>query len=577
MKKSKKLVTLVLAISMICMMIPQAFAASGRVSWSISKSKTATNLDKDYKSEVTLSLPAADYKKDLDVVFVLDGSTSTDEDSLAEQTAELLDGLAAYENLNVKAGLVIFGGTTVLLNEENEAINNLMELTDETAALLKGEIVNTAYDGMAGRSGSNLQGGVDAARALLEADTAVAAEDKYIIILSDGAARMWCENGEAVSQAYYANLDAPNVVFWNSNSDFLDVRWKDDNEPTRSFSDVWSAAAEGKDIGSYGMLKSVYDTGKATGVYPEGSVASYDTVKNDPDYFTTYEAATYYAAVSITEATEEANVILVSYPYHSEKNYGMYIESFKAWLAENGVTRYDSADSSAEQIFANVKKDLVQLVDAGSYVEDYMGYVDGEDGYDFDFVNDAAALSMKVGEKELQAEKIAENQYGFGKNDQGYDFVVKYEAGNGKDTEHFVWEINVPVTKENTVQLTYTVELKNPQTEPGTYGKYDADGSKQYEGLLTNNSAVLYPKDSTGEMGDPEEFGKPTVDYTVEKPVSSEEETSSETSEETLSTPDDELPPTGGKAMIPVFAGLMIVSLIAVCVVVMKKRETNAE
>ena len=63
---------------------------------------------------------------------------------------------------------------------------------------------------------------------------------------------------------------------------------------------------------------------------------------------------------------------------------------------------------------------------------------------------------------------------------------------------------------------TYTVALRNPKTEAGTYGQYDADGSEGYDGLYTNNSATLYPVNSAGEAGAAEAFGKPTVSYTVQ-------------------------------------------------------------
>ena len=44
----------------------------------VSRSKTATVLDKDYRSTVTLSLPSAEEKLASDVVFVLDKSTSAE-------------------------------------------------------------------------------------------------------------------------------------------------------------------------------------------------------------------------------------------------------------------------------------------------------------------------------------------------------------------------------------------------------------------------------------------------------------------------------------------------------------------
>lgn len=42
------------------------------------------------------------------------------------------------------------------------------------------------------------------------------------------------------------------------------------------------------------------------------------------------------------------------------------------------------------------------------------------------------------------------------------------------------------------------------------------DGSQHYEGLYTNQEAVLYPVDSRGNEYRSEEFPKPTVSYVVE-------------------------------------------------------------
>ena len=114
--------------------------------------------------------------------------------------------------------------------------------------------------------------------------------------------------------------------------------------------------------------------------------------------------------------------------------------------------------------------------------------------------------------------------YGFGFNDaanadeSAYYFVLKYYAKgqDGASDECFVWEINVPVSNFAPVQLTYTVKLTNPQTAEGTYGQYDADGSKNYDGLYTNNSATLYPVDSNSRPGQPENFRRPTVSYTIQ-------------------------------------------------------------
>ena len=223
-----------------------------------------------------------------------------------------------------------------------------------------------------------------------------------------------------------------------------------------------------------------------------------------------------------------------------------------------------------------MKDQLIQVVDAGSYVEDYMGYVEGD--YDFDFVNDPAAMSLSVGGHVYTAQKIEDNRYGFKETGSGYAFDLTYEKGNGTTEEYFILKINEAVTKDNPVKLSYTVELEkvkvgenhygfgslkdggyrfeliytpesgsaqdfftwkinepvrvtypvqltysvkltNPQTDSGTYGQYDADGSEGCKNLYTNNKAVLTPVDSMGNVQDPQYFPKPTVSYTVDKPV----------------------------------------------------------
>ncbi len=475
----------------------------------VSKSKEATNLDENYVSNVTLSLPAADYKGDLDVVFVLDGSTSADQADLAGDAASLLEALADYKNLNVKAGLVIFGGSEPILYSlslESLAAPGHLDKLDT-------EIRNKDWDVAAGRSGSNLQAGVKSAQGMLDADTSVSSSDKYLIILSDGGARMWVnDDGGALFQTY-----APNgSIFWNSNEDFRQRYMMPGTKELRSFGAVWSAGATDPDFAKYAMTEAQSKADKAV-----DGAAKWDTVLNDDDYYTALEVSTYYAATTIVDASTTSNVIWIDYPYH-EDEYEEYTDSFKSWLADNHyVTRYDSQDATSEDIediFSEVKDQLIYLLDAGSTVDDYMGYVEGD--YNFDFVNDADSLVLTVGGEQKATAKLGENSYGFGEcSDAGvYEYeLTYYPASDGE--EHFQLTINVPVAKDKPVKLSYKVKLSNPKTVAGTYGAYDQfgennDGSANF-GLYTNNSAVLYPVDSTGKDGDPQEFNKPTVSYTV--------------------------------------------------------------
>lgn len=173
-----------------------------------------------------------------------------------------------------------------------------------------------------------------------------------------------------------------------------------------------------------------------------------------------------------------------------------------AAVNELGSALVDALNNGKTVDFGTIQNDILYAVDKGSYVVDYIGYVAGS--YDFDFVNDVSAMSLKVGEATYPAVRLADNRYGFKPVGDGtYAFTLEYERGNGLNEEHFTWTIGEAVSNFAPVQLTYTVKLVTPPTEPGDYK------------LDTNQIATLHPVNSDGTPGDPEDFEKPTVDYTV--------------------------------------------------------------
>ena len=570
MKKFKStLMLLVLSLAMVLNVAPMSvFAASAdRTNGDISKSKEATNLDSNYESRVTLSLPAGDYAGSLDAVFVLDGSTSTDAQDLASCASNLMKALAEYQNLNVKVGLVIFGGSTPILYTSD----NLLDFSDESNVnQLVQEITDKSYDGKSGRSGSNLQAGVKEAQKMLKADSSVDDSDKYLLLLTDGGARMWVnDSGKSMSQTYYQN-NGKNVS-WGSNQDYASRYIEKNPQPEiRKFSEVWEAGNSNPDFAKYAMTEA--DAKKAEA--DEKAVgADWETVcDTDSSYYPSMEVATYYAATSIIEASKKSNVIWVDYPYHSGQ-YKEYTDSFKSWLASNNyITRYDSTQSDAETIFSDVKDQLTYLLDAGSTVVDYMGYVKGD--YNLDFINKSDTLTLTVGGEKKAVTQLGENSYGFGdKLDSGkYEYELTYSPADDGE-EHFQWDINVPVTKDAPVQLSYTVRLVNPKTIAGTYGVYDKygennDGSASYD-LYTNNKATLNPVDSNGKKGVSEDFKKPTVSYVVEA-TPTEDEDVTPTDEEESSVPD-----TGDSFPLEGLLLLMAVSVAGLGTVQYLRRRTH--
>ena len=459
--------------------------------WDTSKSKKATNLDSNYESKVTLSLPSAEEKLDSDIVFVLDKSTSVQLKNQALEMLNALKGQADKTGAKIKVGVVIFN-----------KIANVTEWKD----------LETQYDDIKAaieqdiQEGTNIHAGLLAAKKMLDEDTDVAANRKYMILVSDGVTYQFCHNSDyekAWTRSFNGELHADKV---NQRGTLTELNIQYDNAetgiPQNSISawmtDIQNRMNNGKDC------EETYD-------YEYTGNAPTDTSQLLPakEYVSNVEKALYLTKNTYEELSTSYNC------------YAILARETRPW----GTDFMNLLAGGSTLNFESVQNNILYLVAAGSKVEDYMGYTSD---YNFNFINDASKLTITVGrgdaQKKLDAVKIDDNHYGFGpvtvemdSSDKvtTYRYNLEYIPGNMTDTEHFVWRINVPVENLAPVALTYSVKLVNPKSASGTYGQYDADGSKKYSGLYTNNSATLYPKDSNKNWGIPENFLKPTVSYTV--------------------------------------------------------------
>lgn len=481
--------------------------------WETSKSKTATNLDENYESEVTLSLPADSYKPSVDVVMVIDVSSSMKEVDIAEAKAAartMCDELAAKENVDTNIGIVTFDKTSQNLT------NGLVSIDEAKSAI----------DQIAASSDTNMMAGLMAGKAMLDAGSGT---DKYMVLMSDGIPIYWMENGEPVSKTLirYAQdgtteisrAPAGTEPEGSATTDFASMMTMDE---------ILSAIDWDTDSNEW---KQISDTGEDI---------------NPACKYTNIQKATYKTAqYLIDEIFGQYKLKMVAFGTDKYENNVVYQygENFCDWIGkQDGVSYYKIAKpgyggetGQLEDAFKDIADEMIYVVDAGSKVIDVIGADTDSAGndYDFAFVNNLENLKLTVGGKELAKTDLTEDlgftdpnetaRYGFGESRPeqmgGYPFVLHYyEKGeDGQSDECFVWDINVPVEIDNTVQLTYTVKLTNPQSEEGIYGQYDADGSEDYDGLYTNNRATLYPVDSNGDEGVPENFAKPTVSYTVGK------------------------------------------------------------
>ena len=478
----KKLLAILLALIMMLTTV-SAMAAAAPEKWDISKSKTATNLDANYESKVTLSLPSAEEPLVSDIVFVLDKSTSA---QLEQQALDMLGKLKVHveeTGATVKVGVVIFNKVANVANDGK--FFNLATEYDGIEAAIKQEI----------KSGTNTHAGLLAGKKMLDDDKSVENNRKYLIFVSDGITYMYDKEAKIVPY-YWMNDNSP---YFSKDPYSWQFKYSNNNAP-----DDWSVWIKGVEAAMSA------EAGNAPAPVPYDSTLNVEIgklVSAEMQYTTSVDRALYYSYQTYQAAKNAGyNVYAMTADSGADTTYP-WGPSFMNYLA--GDKKVD---------FSEIRNDILYLVGAGSTVTDYMGYVEGD--YNFDFVNDAAALSLKVGDDSYQAIKLEDNKYGFkpsGNNSDGnnsYDYIVEYFPKE-KDEENFVWTINVPVSNFAPVQLTYAVKLTNPKTASGTYGTYDKDGSKNYEGLYTNNSAVLIPKNSSGDTGADETFNKPTVSYTV--------------------------------------------------------------
>lgn len=466
--------------------------------WDHSKDKTATELDNNFNSRVTLSLPSAEKELVSDVVFVLDKS-SCEEDVTTEALAMLADLGASVKDTgaSIKVGAVQFAGRAVVSCE-------LTELTEEAIAE-GGAIYSGLKDGKI-KSGTNLQAGLLEAQKMLEADTDVEDSRKYVIVITDGLTRQFlAEDGTLM--AIYNGLDADGGRVWGSPSGWCVANGFVDGVygiPGGDWDTYYAAvkANVAKDGNTYAHDYDVY------GSTPEG--------ENIPVPYVPQGETSLTHALCLDRAIYEADKV---YSELEAANYHCYaVFADDSTTNELGKAFVEYLNDGSVLDFDTIQKDIYYLLDAGSQVVDIIGQGKDNKGNDYNFdVANLDNMTITVGGVELNKVKIQSDEfpgsttYGFFEDeiaDGKYDFVVTYYPdgvadADGETREHFVWSINVPVGNFAPAQFSYDVHLTNPQKAKGEYK------------VETNVEAVLTPVDSNGTVGSTETFPVPELTYEV--------------------------------------------------------------
>ena len=463
--------------------------------------KTATALDENLETKVTLSFPGQREAEPADVVFVLDKSGASAQTDIFKQAKAFLEEInqkAKADGLNIKVGVVLF----------NKMGNVQLPLTDVVAGY--DDILNAMNSSV--HSGTNMDAGLLAAKSILDADTAVKAENKHVILISDGATYLYCKNGD-YTKPYTRSFGDPTKqtnpvtgAAYPYGSNKMGGIWEWQSREY-NFNNAWKKFPDGSNFIFSQAMKSPEKLGEYLAYY-RGQYENSD--KNWAQY--DYE----YTDAAANNGTTNPIPVDVNAPCNIDVAFWSTDDTFQSMVKagyDMNVYYKNAADFDGQVFlqylvrnsnngelntdFDKLKAKLVDKIAAGSTVEDTIGA-------NFDFVNDPAKISLTANDEKLSPEKIDATTYGFGKTSDGtYRFTLKYQAG---ENEKLILTLNEAAAPSRPVVLEYSELLVNKPTEPGTHT------------LKVNESAVLHPIDGNGVAGEAYEFPVPTVDYTVAKP-----------------------------------------------------------
>lgn len=438
----------------------------------VAVSKTATNLNTDYESDIMLKIPTT-HVDVYDIVFVVDASLSIDSaaDNLLQQYMSAAD---ARDDINV--GIVYFYGKSKIYRQ------------------LDGTIIAKNHPSQYTHRGTNLNSGILTGTYMLDTHAGVSAANKYLIILSDGDTHVYQKNNQlglsgtktggetVVVQEYNGNIVAgPDTYLFKYGTYAAPSNWYN------YFVEVAKAINRDGDLyeQTWGWDPRNYYNGATS--YITGDLFTH-AVSSDK--------ALYYAMLSYADAQQRGYNCYAVYVDSGDFSYrtSQYAQSFMNYL-----------NCGRSFSLSNIGKEI-SYVTTGSYVTDYMG--SGIDNlgneYDMDFIPDASRLYVIWNGERIDATTDDNITFHF---DDLFTLVYNGEEEN----DYFKWIINTNLLLCDSVELHYSIKLSNPQTAAGEYGEYDFDGTQGGIPLLTNTTATLYTPDNT-KISD---FPLPAVEYSV--------------------------------------------------------------
>lgn len=438
----------------------------------VAVSKTATNLNEDYESDIMLKIPTTNVDV-YDIVFVVDASLSIDNaaERLLQQYMSAAD---TRDDINV--GIVYFYGKSKIYRQ------------------LDGTIIAKNHPSQYTHRGTNLNSGILTGKYMLDNHAGVPASNKYLIILSDGDTHVYQRNNQfslngtktegetVVVQEYNGNIVAgPDTYLFKYGTYAAPADWYN------YFIEVAKAINRDQNLyeQTWGWNPRNYYNGAEHYITGDLSVHAVSSDK-----------ALYYAMLSYAAAQQRGYNCYAVYVDSGDFSYrtSQYAQSFMNYL-----------NCGRSFSLSNIGKEI-SYVTTGSYVMDYMG--SGIDNlgneYDMDFIPDASRMYVIWNGERINATTSDNITFYF-------DDLFTLVYHGDEENDYFKWIINTNLLLCDSVELHYSIRLSNPQTVAGEYGEYDFDGSQGGIPLLTNTTATLYTPNDTKIK----DFPLPAVEYSV--------------------------------------------------------------
>ena len=524
MKKSKFLAAVL--FSTVFIFANTAHAAGSLVT------REATNLDGNFQTKITLSFDLPTASEIIDVVVVAD--TALKGLGMANDAYANIADFAAQLNSSdyiKKANIAL-----VLYGLGSETIFGLTDAATIDDDFISGKISASATWISDHSFGSNVQSGVERAKAILDASTTGSTKNnRHLVLLTDGSATLY-NNADGVSASVVfkgggttlmpmSNMDSNGDVGSTSRPTTSTTLFAENDEDYGyAFDDLFARGSEIESIAAkaYKYQKSSYTAEEKAEINELAaannvSIFTEAQVNDLSQYpFTSTEIGAYMGAKALKTAADAGYGIhtigyLYEWAFEDDGSFCLkYIaipsRGFVEWTYRLGDLHFhESKTVTAAQFaddFEEITNEIYEKLPLLT-ITDEIGYGTYEDGtpYNFDFVNNADQISATIDGVELEKESALGGIIYKFSDDTHILLLVHSPEIEGSDSVESI-EIQVAPSKQaKKVVITYYEELQE-ETRKTTDGEYKNLNA-------SNRSKVL--------MGDEviQELDPVTVSYSI--------------------------------------------------------------